>query len=244
MSSQHINIVNDKNELLGTKPRNELNNETDRYQYSALWITNNKGETLLAQRKLTKDKDPGLWGPAVAGTVDAGETFEINIYKEAEEEIGLTNTEFIKGPLIRMDSPRRNFGQWYSAEVNREANTFTLQEREVEQLAWVSIVKLIADIEAHPEKYVPALPLAIKELTIANGVEVNRIYTHYNGGRYLLLSIADESTNIRTGKKVAVYVSLKYGVLKTRDLTEFLEPVVWPDGETRTRFVLEEELKN
>ncbi len=30
-----------------------------------------------------------MWGSAVAGTVEKGEDYESNIYKETEEEIGL-----------------------------------------------------------------------------------------------------------------------------------------------------------
>ena len=54
---------------------------------SALWVTSEEGEILLAQRAVTKKRDPGCWGPAVAGTVEEDETYEDNIIKEAEEEI-------------------------------------------------------------------------------------------------------------------------------------------------------------
>ncbi len=63
------------------------------------------------------------------------------------------------------------------------------------------------------------------------------VYTHYKGGRYLVLFVADESTNRRMGKKVVVYVSLTYGKVHTRDWEEFTEKVKWPDGKRRTRFI-------
>ncbi len=70
-----------------------------------------------------------------------------------------------------------------------------------------------------------------------------RIYAHYKGGRYLVLHIAEESTNARPGSKGVIYVSLTYGKIKHRDLSEFTEEVEWPDGNMRPRFVLEEENK-
>ncbi len=66
---------------------------------------------------------------------------------------------------------------------------------------------------------------------------VGQVYEHFKGGRYLVLFIAEESTNNRKGGKVVVYVSLTYGVVKARDVSEFLEPVTWPDGVLRPRFV-------
>lgn len=68
----------------------------------------------------------------------------------------------------------------------------------------------------------------------------NRVYIHHGGGRYLVLSVADDSTNSRPGNKLVVYVSLTYGKIKCRDLTEFFEIIKWPDGQERTRFILEE----
>ncbi|MEK7063349.1 MAG: DUF1653 domain-containing protein [Patescibacteria group bacterium] len=68
----------------------------------------------------------------------------------------------------------------------------------------------------------------------------NRIYSHYRGGKFLVLFVSDDSTNSRPGNRVVVYVSLTYGKVKSRDLSEFLEVVEWPDGQKRNRFVLAE----
>ena len=66
----------------------------------------------------------------------------------------------------------------------------------------------------------------------------DRIYEHHKGGKYLVLFVADDSTNARPGNKVVIYVSLTYGVIKARDLAEFTEMVEWPDGQKRERFIL------
>jgi len=68
---------------------------------------------------------------------------------------------------------------------------------------------------------------------------LGKIYKHHKGGRYLVLHIVDESTNTLVGKKGVVYVSLTYGLIKHRDLEEFIEIVEWPDGEKRPRFILD-----
>jgi len=67
-------------------------------------------------------------------------------------------------------------------------------------------------------------------------IPTNCIYEHHKGGKYYVLSVAQETTNARLGAKVVIYVSLTYGILKVRDLSEFIELVEWPDGERRPRF--------
>lgn len=79
-----IPIVNEQDEIIGYKDRKDRNT-VDITRITGLWLWNEKGEVLLAQRALSKDINPGLWGPAVAGTVEEGETYESNIIKEAEE---------------------------------------------------------------------------------------------------------------------------------------------------------------
>lgn len=64
----------------------------------------------------------------------------------------------------------------------------------------------------------------------------NAVYDHYKGGKYLLLFVADDSTNNRDGNKVVIYISLTYGKIYCRDLSEFTELVEWPDGKNRPRF--------
>jgi isopentenyl-diphosphate delta-isomerase len=157
-------VVNDKDEVIGHKLRQEIDWKNDIYRISALWLTNSKGEALLAQRLLTKDKDPGKWGPAAAGTLEKGETYEANIYKEAAEEIGLTGVKFSKGPKQRFHTPRQAFCQWYMGVCDLPADKFVLQPEEVEQVRWISFTELEQDVSNHPSKYVPSMQLILEAL--------------------------------------------------------------------------------
>ena len=55
-------IVDDQDNIIGAKPRNEIDFKKDCFRSSGLWLTNSKGQVLIAQRSLSKDKDPGKWG--------------------------------------------------------------------------------------------------------------------------------------------------------------------------------------
>lgn len=71
-------------------------------------------------------------------------------------------------------------------------------------------------------------------------IQSGKIYKHYNGGRYTVICLAEETTNARKGNNGGVvYISLTYGKIKYRDLDEFNEEVEWPDGVKRPRFILE-----
>lgn len=160
--NQLCQIVNENDEIIGYKPRNEINFKKDYYRIGCLWLTNPKGEVLLAQRLLSKDKDPGKWGPSAAGTLEQGETYEANIYKEAEEELGLTGIEFTKVAKLKLEEPRKAFLQLYKGVCDWPAEKFTPQPEEVERVSWFKINELRKDILKSPEKYVPSIKILLE----------------------------------------------------------------------------------
>lgn len=149
-----IQIVDENDCEIGFKKRSEVE-QSDIYRVSALWLTNSKGEMLLAQRSLLKKHGPGKWGPAVAGTVDEGETYEINILKEAEEEIGLilSSEEIRVGPKVKIQGNHLHFCQWYYAKSDKNIDEFVLQEDEVMDARWVSPEELKQLTEENPEMF-------------------------------------------------------------------------------------------
>jgi len=87
-------IIVDKNDrVIGAKESQDIDFLNEIYRVSALWLWNSSGEVLVAQRKKSKGNDAGKWGPSVAGTVEEGESYEQNIVKEVEEEIGVRGVE-------------------------------------------------------------------------------------------------------------------------------------------------------
>lgn len=147
-----IPIVDENDIEIGFKERSEVE-LSDIYRVSALWLTNSKGEILLAQRALSKKHGPGKWGPAVAGTVDEGETYERNILKETEEEIGLVLSpqEIRLGPKVKIQGNHLHFCQWYYAKSDKDLADFILQEDEVIDARWFSPEELKLLTEKSPE---------------------------------------------------------------------------------------------
>jgi isopentenyl-diphosphate Delta-isomerase len=157
MSKAKIIIVNKNDEIIGSKERGTLN-QSDIYRVSALWIQNSRGEILLAQRSFNKKNNPGQWGPAVAGTIDEGESYESNIVKEAEEEIGLENQKFQKSFHHFHDGEHRHFTQWFFALVDKETEDFTIQKEEVEKIKWFSKEELLNELKINSDKFLKVIP--------------------------------------------------------------------------------------
>jgi len=152
-----IPIVDEQDEIIGYKER-EDRNPSDIVRATGLWVTDNYGNILLAKRAFNKKHDPGLWGPAVAGTVEEGETYESNAIKEAEEEIGLKDIDFSIGAKVRTFS---GFAQWFSVTVDHDYK-FVKQEEEVEEIRWFSVDELDRLISEKPEIFIPGFGNYIK----------------------------------------------------------------------------------
>lgn len=66
------------------------------------------------------------------------------------------------------------------------------------------------------------------------------IYRHYKGAHYWVIGVGVLHD---TDRRIVAYTSSRAAderKVLLRDYDDFIAPVVWPDGETRPRFVWEE----
>ena len=149
-----IPIVNEKDEIIGYKEREDRNIE-DIIRITAIWITDEKGNVLLQQRKFNKKVNPNKWGPAASGTIEEGESYESNAYKELEEETGIKgiNLTPIKKTLGRTANGGRRFAYLFTGNVMRSQKLIP-QETEVQQLKWFSITKFKNYLKEKPDDFV------------------------------------------------------------------------------------------
>lgn len=159
-----IIVVDENNNIIGSKERNDIQSE-DIYRVSGLWVTNSKGDILLAQRKFTKRNDPGKWGPAVAGTVEEGESYEENIIKEAYEELGLKDIKPEAGQVRRNYGIHNYFSQRFYLTSDKEINDFKIAEDEVKQIKWFERHELQKLIKEKPEMFIKSLQSWTDEFT-------------------------------------------------------------------------------
>ena len=153
-----IPIVNENDEIIEYKDKKEADKNPELiYRVSSLWVTNTDGKILLAQRAFNKKHDPGKWGPAVAGTVEEGETYESNIIKETEEEIGLKNIKLIPGTKKRKITAYNYFVQEFLLTLPAGFNDFEVQKDEVEQIKWFTEEELKKKLAEHPDDFLKGI---------------------------------------------------------------------------------------
>lgn len=148
-------IIVDKNDNMIASKEREILEAKDIWRVSALWLTNSKGQILMARRALNKIHNPGKWGPAAAGTVEEGETYDFNIIKEAEEEIGLKNLELKKGSKTKNSTGKYEyFCQWFTAKIDKPIEEFKIQKSEVAEVRWFSKEELRKKLRENPGEFI------------------------------------------------------------------------------------------
>lgn len=151
-----ISIVDENDNVIGSEEFEKAKKESV-YRVSALWIENSRDEILLALRHRNKKHSPLKWGPAVSGTVEEGESYEQNIIKEAQEELGLENVDLKLGPKVRIEEKYNYFVQWFTLQIDKTIEDFKIQENEVEEIKWFAKEELFSELESHPEDFTPGL---------------------------------------------------------------------------------------
>jgi len=149
MENIHI-IVDENDEVIGYKARKNIISD-DVYRVSCLWITNSSWDVLLALRGFLKNNNPGMWWSAVAGTVEKWESYEENIYKEMDEEIGIRGVELKKWKKVRHRWQHNFFCQWYTLNIDKDISEFTKEEWQVEAIRWFSQAEIKNLIEKSPD---------------------------------------------------------------------------------------------
>lgn len=159
-----IPIVDKNDNIIGYKDRKDRNSN-DIIRVTTVWITDESGENiLLQQRKLTKNRNPGKWIPGASGTVEKGETYESNAYKELEEETGIKGFNLIKMEKHFGESVAGGyrFSQMFLCKIPKDYKLIP-QESEVEQLKWFTVKELKNEIENNPDDFLPIVHIKMKE---------------------------------------------------------------------------------
>ena len=151
-----IPIVDENDNIIEYRERD--NRDTSAiYRVSSLWITDTDGKILLARRAFNKSHDPGKWGPAVAGTVEEDETYEENIIKEAEEELGLKNIKPTFGIKKLRKTKWTYFVQEFLLILPVGFDEFKIAEDEVAEVKWFSKGELNKQLKENPDNFLKGI---------------------------------------------------------------------------------------
>lgn len=157
MKKEKTVVVDQYDNIIGSKYRDEIDYKNDIRRSAGIWITNSSGQILIAQRSIFKKIDSGKWGPSVQGSIEEGETYEQNAYKELEEELGLHGFILETYKKQYVDFPMKYFSQWFLLKIDQKEKDFVIQKKEVENIRWIDRDLLLYELKNNPEKYVPSM---------------------------------------------------------------------------------------
>lgn len=153
-----VTMVDSNDNVIGYKYFREINFATEIYRVSRLWVTDKAGNILLQKRSPNVVFNRNKWACAVGGTNDEGETYESNIIKEAQEEIGLAIAINECTPVatrIEQDPTRNIFCKYFIHTIDAVMPTITFDEYELGGVKWFSSNELKKAIEIEPDNFAP-----------------------------------------------------------------------------------------
>ena len=152
-ADEKVAIVDEGNKVVGYKLYSELS-KNDTWRIISVWIENGKGQVLMQQRSFAKKLGPGLWTPAVEGTVDGDDSYLETAKRETQEEIGLTRHELRPTKLLRYKAEHGfRIVQGYLIKCDWPIEKFTPQEEELADLLWLDKQEVIDEIKSGDPKY-------------------------------------------------------------------------------------------
>lgn len=89
MSMEWFDVVNERDEVVGQAPRQEVHARGLRHRAVHVLVFNGRGQLFLQKRSRWKDREPGLWDSSASGHVDAGEAYDTAAVRELREELGV-----------------------------------------------------------------------------------------------------------------------------------------------------------
>lgn len=155
MSEEIFDVVNERDEVIGSAPRSEVHRRGLLHRAVHVLVFNARDEVFLQKRSMTKDRQPGLWDSSASGHVDSGESYDACAVRELREEIGLTLSQ----------PPERLFKISASAETDHEhvwiyrcraEGPFTLHPEEIERGDWFTRDALRKWIKDRPGDFATA----------------------------------------------------------------------------------------
>lgn len=152
MSRERVALVNENDEVIGSKWRDELT-DSDCWRIIAVWIENSEGQVLMQKRSMDKVTSPGCWTAAVEGTVEEGDSYDKTAERELAEEIGLTG--FVPTQNNKKHY-KAEFGgrvcQAYTVICDWPIEKFVIQKSEVAELKWFNKDVIMQDISEGSSK--------------------------------------------------------------------------------------------
>ncbi len=161
MSEEIFDIVNERDEVIGQRPRREVHQLGLWHRAVHILVFNARGDVFLQKRSMLKDTAKGKWDSSTSGHVDSGEDYDTSAVRELGEEIGLYVNTTPKR-LFKIDACKET--GWEFCWIYRCENEgpFVLHPEEIETGAWFTPAAVTRWVEEKPTDFARAFVLIWK----------------------------------------------------------------------------------
>lgn len=164
MSEELIDIVNEKDEIVGKTTKKEAHTKGLFHRTTAILILNNEGQIALQKRAKNYDGG-GLLDHSAAGHLLSGEHYKSAALRELNEELGIY-AELIKirNKLVELHDSidSKKIRHIYRLFIGRHNGPFEFQESEVESVNFYDGDAIKEMIKNNPEKFTEGLKISLK----------------------------------------------------------------------------------
>jgi isopentenyldiphosphate isomerase len=152
MSEETLDVVNDRDEVIGQQPRGEAHRLGLKHRAVHVLVFNARGELFLQKRSLRKDNHPGKWDSSASGHVDHGESYDACAVRELKEEIGLL-LDRAPEPLFKIEACEATGQEFVRVYRCVAEGPFTLHPEEIDRGGWFSVESIARWLQARPDDF-------------------------------------------------------------------------------------------
>lgn len=163
MSEEIFDVVNDRDEVIGQRPRSEVHRLHLKHRAVHVLVFNHRGDLLLQKRSMRKDCFPGTWDSSSSGHLDQGEAYDACAVRELREEIGL-EVATVPERLFYLEATPATGQEFVWVYRSASEGPFVPQESEVDRLEWFHPDALTGWIERRPQDFASAFIVIWRKL--------------------------------------------------------------------------------
>lgn len=163
MTDEIFDIVNERDEVIGRKPRREVHRDGDKHRAVHVLIFNADGKVFLQKRSMSKDTFPGAWDSSASGHLDCGEDYDACAVREVREELGF-KLPSCPARLFKLDACSGTGQEFVWIYRCQAEGPFQLHPQEIERGDWFSPEQVTKWIAERPQDFASAFVMIWKKL--------------------------------------------------------------------------------
>lgn len=164
---EQVVLVDEQCNELGLMPKLEAHEKGILHKAISIIIFNSKGEMLVTQRAFTKYHWAGIWSNTCCSHPREGESFNDAAHRRLQEELGFETplTEAFHFIYKATDEATGLIEHEYDTVYTGNFNdAFQFNKEEINDVRWMKVEDLLADIESNSAQYSFWFKIILKEM--------------------------------------------------------------------------------